>query len=385
MNEVKKHWTKWIFWFLFAVAVISVYKTLDNFNDITLWFENLFNVLAPFLAGILIAYLLYLPTKKMEKFYEKSRFKVMSKHYRKLSVFTVYLITILLLIILIRVILPVVFDSIVELSNNFQGYVKIAIERYQNMSEDSILKSDVIKDLISNAQGIDIKQYINITKITEYAKGAINFASIIFDVFVAFIVSVYILLERKEILSFLKKLAGVMFEKKTYDNLGRYFEQTNSIFFKFLASQFLDAIVVGILTSVAMWIMGIKYAPLLGFMIGSFNMIPYFGAIIAVIIATLITLITGGLSQAIWMVIVVTILQQIDANIINPKIVGDSLKISPLLVIFAVTLGGAYFGVLGMFLGVPIIAVIKILLNDYIEYKNRVKQSENIEEKEEGF
>ena len=134
-----------------------------------------------------------------------------------------------------------------------------------------------------------------------------------------------------------------------------------------------------------MWIMGIKYAPLLGFMIGLFNMIPYFGAIIAVIIATLITLITGGLSQAIWMVIVVTILQQIDANIINPKIVGDSLKISPLLVIFAVTLGGAYFGVLGMFLGVPIIAVIKILLNDYIEYKNRIKQSENIEEKEEGF
>ena len=109
-------------------------------------------------------------------------------------------------------------------------------------------------------------------------------------------------------------------------------------------------------------------------------MIPYFGAIIAVAIATLITLITGGLSQAIWMLIVVTILQQIDANIINPKIVGDSLKISPLLVIFAVTIGGAYFGVLGMFLGVPIIAVIKIILNDYIEYKNRIKQNENIEE-----
>ena len=257
MNEVKKHWTKWIFWFLFAVAVISVYKTLDNFNDITSWFGELFNILAPFLAGILIAYLLYLPTKKVEEFYQRSKFKVISKHYKKISVFTVYLITILLLLILIRIILPVVFDSVIELTNNFQGYVKIAIERYQNTPEDSILKSDAIKDLIANVQGIDIKQYINISKITEYAKGAINFASIIFDVFVAFIVSVYILLERKEILEYLKKLAGAMFEKKTYDNLGRYFEQTNSIFFKFLASQFLDAIVVGILTSVAMWIMGI--------------------------------------------------------------------------------------------------------------------------------
>lgn len=102
-------------------------------------------------------------------------------------------------------------------------------------------------------------------------------------------------------------------------------------------------------------------------------MIPYFGAIIAVIIATIITFITGGGSQAVWMLIITTILQQIDANIINPKIVGESLKISPLLVIMAVTIGGAYFGVLGMFLAVPVVAIIKLLLSDYIEVKNSMK------------
>ena len=96
-------------------------------------------------------------------------------------------------------------------------------------------------------------------------------------------------------------------------------------------------------------------------------------AIIAVVIAGLITLITGGLSQVIWMFIVVIILQQIDANIINPKIIGQSLKISPLLVIFAVTVGGAYFGVLGMFLAVPVAAVLKIVVNDWIEFKNKKK------------
>ena len=131
----------------------------------------------------------------------------------------------------------------------------------------------------------------------------------------------------------------------------------------------LDGIVVGILTSIAMSILGVKYAVVLGIMIGLFNMIPYFGAIIAVIVATIITIITGGLTQAIWMIVIVTILQQIDANIINPKIVGESLKISPLLVIFAVTLGGAYFGILGMFLAVPIAAIIKVLIEDYIEMK----------------
>ena len=376
MNEVKKHWTKWLYWFLFAVAVIAVYKTLDNFNDIASWIGNFFSIIGPFLAGILIAYLLYLPTRKMESIFEKSKIKIISKFNRKLAVFVVYLIAILLLVILIRIILPVVFDSIIELTNNFQEYFNIAVEKYKEVPEDSWIKSDLVNNLVNESQDFDIKEYINIGKITEYAKGAINAASVIFDVFVAFIVSVYILLERKEILEFLKKLAGAVFQKKTYDNLGRYFEETNGIFFKFLASQFLDAIVVGILTTIAMSIMGIKYAPLLGFMIGLFNMIPYFGAIIAVVIAALITLITGGISQAIWMVIIVTILQQIDANIINPKIVGDSLKISPLLVIFAVTICGAYFGVLGMFLGVPIIAVIKIILNDYIEYKNTKKVEE---------
>ena len=127
-----------------------------------------------------------------------------------------------------------------------------------------------------------------------------------------------------------------------------------------------------------MSIMGIKYAPFLGFMIGLFNMIPYIGAIIATVIAAIITLITGGLSQAIWMLIVVIILQQIDANIINPKIVGKSLKISPLLVLFAITIGGAYFGILGMFLAVPVIAVIRIIVEDYINYKLAVKKSKEI-------
>ena len=154
---------------------------------------------------------------------------------------------------------------------------------------------------------------------------------------------------------------------KTYSIIGKYFNRTNEIFLKFLASQLLDAIVVGVLTSIAMSILGVKYAVLLGVMIGIFNMIPYFGAIIAVVIATIITCITGGFSQAIWMVIIITILQQIDANIINPKIVGESLKISPLLVIFAVTIGGAYFGILGMFLAVPVVAVLKVFVSDYIE------------------
>ena len=170
-------------------------------------------------------------------------------------------------------------------------------------------------------------------------------------------------------------MAIAVLDKRTFINIGKYVNSTNQIFFKFIVSQFLDAIVVGTILTIAFSIMGIKYAPLLGFTVGLFNMIPYFGAIIGVAVSALITFISGGLAQTIWMTIVAIVLQQIDANIINPKILGNSLKVSPLIVIAAVTIGGAYFGVLGMFLAVPVAAALKIVVMDLIEFKLEKKKS----------
>lgn len=377
MKDIKEHWATWVFWFTCIISSIVVYKILDNWTSVGDFISNFFEIVAPFLSGILIAYILYIPVSKLEESYLKSKLKFISKNSRKLSILLVYLIVLLLIVILINFILPVVIDSVIELTNNFQGYYKLAIDNYNNLQEDSIFKSQIVVDIVNNVQNFDLAQYINVNKIFDYIKGVVGVASSVFNIFVTIIVSVYILLERTDILEFLKRLGSAIFKKNTYDNLGRYFYNTNQIFFKFLASQFLDAIVVGILTTIVMSIMKVRYAPLLGFMIGLFNMIPYFGAIIAIVLSVLITAITGGISQAIWLTIIVTIVQQIDANIINPKIVGDSLKISPLLVIFAVTIGGAYFGVLGMFLAVPVFAILKILINDYIDYKNSKKEQIN--------
>ncbi|MCI8443694.1 MAG: AI-2E family transporter [Clostridia bacterium] len=375
MNEVRNHWKKWMYWFLLGVAIIIVYKALDNFGNIVETVGKFFSIISPFFVGIFIAYLFYMPCRKIEKAYQKSKNKFIKKIARGLSIATVYIIAVLLLIILCNVILPVVIESIVDLLNNIQSYFEIAIERYHNLPEESIFKGEIVQEVIGNIQNIEIKQYLQFDKIIEYVMGAVNAVSSLFNVFVAVIVSIYILAERTQILSFLNRCANAILEEKTYRNVDKYFKHSNEIFFKFVASQFLDAIIVGILVTIAMTIMGIKFAPLLGFLIGLFNMIPYIGAIIAVAIAAIITLLTGGLSQTIWMLIVVIILQQIDANIINPKIIGQSLKISPLLVIFAITVGGAYFGILGMFLAVPAVAVVKIVVEDYVNLKLEKKQS----------
>jgi predicted PurR-regulated permease PerM len=372
MEGKNRNWTNWLFCFSIATAVVAIYKLLDNFNEITYVIKNFFSIISPFLAGILIAYILYIPCSKIEKTYKKN--KILKRRARPLSVATVYLITLIIIIILVNVILPPVIQSVVDLTNNFQNYYNIAINKINELPEDSILKSEISKNILDEIQNFDLKEIINVETITQYLQKVVGMLGGVFDIFVSIVVSIYILNSRSQIIRFLKRLAGAIFNTKSYENINKYFNRTNEIFFKFLASQMIDAVVVGVLTSIAMTIMGVKYSVLLGFMIGLFNIIPYFGAIVAVIIAGMLTFFTGGIGQTILMLVVVTILQQIDANIINPKIVGDSLKISPLLVIFAVTLGGAYFGVLGMFLAVPVIAVIKLIIDDFIDLKNNIKE-----------
>ncbi len=377
MNEIKKNLSKWMYYFLLGVAIIIVYKFFDNFTAIGEVIKKFFNIIAPFIAGALLAYLLYIPASRIEKKLSKSKRKFLKKKSRGLSVLITYILTILVIVLLVNVILPVVIDSVIELVNNFQGYWNTAIEKLNALPEDSVLKSQQVEEAIKSIgdaiQNIDLKQYVSTDRITGYIKSVLGVASGIFDVFVSIVVSVYILLQRKQIDGFFNKLTMTIFDKKTCDKIGEYIDSTNRIFFKFISSQVIDGIIVGILVTIAMSIIGVKYAVLLGFMIGLFNVIPYFGAIIAVVISILITLITGGISQTLIMAIVVIILQQIDSNIINPKIIGNSLEISPLLVIFAVTVGGAYFGVLGMFLAVPVVAVLKILINDWLEFKNKKK------------
>lgn len=376
-----KEWKKWIFWFSFAVATIIIYKTIDSVTLIFNWVGNLFNLLMPFFMALLLAYILYIPSRSIENTIKKTKLKILKNHARGLSVIIVYILAILLIFLVINVVMPTISTSIKDLANNLPNYYNNAINYFNNLEKDSTLSKINIKQYINKLQTINIEQeilkYASFNSITSVIGGLLGATNVIFDLFVTIVVSVYMLLERSDIKSFLQNLSKAVFDKKTNEAISRYYRKTNSIFFSFISSQLIDAVIVGIVTAIAMSIMKVKYAVLLGFLIGLFNIIPYFGAIVAVIISAVITIFTGGFVQAIWLTIVIVTLQQIDANIINPKILGTSLNLSPILVIFAVTVGGAYFGVIGMFLGVPVVAFLKIILEDFILIKNS-KQEETV-------
>ncbi len=381
MKDIKKNLSKWMYWFILAVAVILVYKFVDNITSIGDIINNFFNIISPFLTALLIAYLLYIPASRIENRFKKSKNKFLKKRARGLSVFLTIILTILLIILLVNVLFPIITDSIVELISNFQMYWNNTIDRLNNLPEDSILKNETVTNAVQSfgekIKEIDLMQYLNPERITGYVKSAVGVATGVFDIFVTIVASVYFLLERGKIIEYIKKIGYAVLKPETCEEIGQYCNTTNRVFFRFISSQLIDSILVGIVVTIAMSIIGVKYAILLGFIIGLFNLIPYFGAIIAVGLSILITLVTGGLSQAILMAVVVIILQQIDANIINPKIIGTSLQISPLLVIFSVTVGGGYFGVLGMFLAVPAATVLKLILDDYLDYKNKKKMIYN--------
>ena len=379
-----KNWKSLVGWFTFCVALIIIYKTLDNFSSIFSWIRNFSQIIMPFILAVIVAYVFYIPCRNLEKVYNKSKIKFIAKKKRGLATLTVYLIAGFCIFVIFRFVFPAITESVVDLASNLPGYFNRAIVYFRELPEDSILTQLNITEYVLKLKEINISskiiEFLDYDNVSKYIKGVMGITGIVFDAFVTLVVSIYLILERGDIKSFLKNLSKAVFDKEFYTKLSNYYKKTNSIFFSFISSQIIDAMVIGVITSIAMAILGVKYSVLLGFLIGLFNIIPYFGAIVAIVIAIIITIFTNGIFKAIWMAITVIILQQIDANIINPKILGESLHLSPILVIFSITLLGSYFGVLGMFLAVPIAAMIKILVLDFIEEKK--KSEKKIEKKE---
>jgi len=367
----KGEWFKWLSYFVFAVLLIVVYKTLDNFTEIRMAIMNFFRILSPFFFAILICYILYKPSAKLEGFYKSSSVNFLREKARLFSVLTVYLAVLCIISLIITFLIPVLIQSIGELISSVPVYYDLLVDRVNNLPETSFLHNFDIRGGLEAFSNNYIEQLLNSESFEGYARGILGVAGGLFRVFVSLIASMYMLLEREKIFSFCDKFSKTFFKKKTHDRLHSSIKQVNKVLFTFLASKSLDSLINLVVITIVLLVLGVPHAILLGIIAGLANFIPYFGSLIAVFVICIITLITGGLAQAIPVAILLIIFQQLDANFIEPKIMGTTLKISPLLVIFAVMVGGAYFGIIGMFLGVPIAAIIKFIIDDYMKSRKK--------------
>ena len=374
---------KWLPICIIAVILMIAYKTIDNFTQITSAIGRFFWVISPLLYGILFAYFLYIPHSKLEKFFGKiktKKFKFISKHARGISTFTVFILLIVVIAFIMNYMLPILFSSILDFANSIPGYINAVMDFFDNLSDDSVWADLNIADYLRSNSADLVNLLVNPAGIEQVARGIISFLGEIFNIILGLIVSLYLLLERDSIAEYFKRLNNAVFknEKTRIRSVG-YMSQINNVLFTFIASKGLDSLINFVTVTTILFILQIPYALLLGLIAGLFNFIPYLGSIIAVFVICLITLITGDVSKTIQVFIPLIIFQQLDGNYIEPRIMKSSLKISPILVIIAVVIGGAYFGIAGMFLAVPIAVIIKQLLLEYMHTTEYSPQEDSTE------
>lgn len=375
MRKFDKYRT-WIIAFVFMVAVITVYKTFDNFNKIKEFFAVFAKSLSPFVIGFIIAYILNIPATKIENLCRKSKYAFFKKRSKGISIISVYLLTATIFYVAISAIAPALYRNFVDLYNNIPGYMTKALATIENLQKDYGFSLFEINEAnLLNAFNSFLGK-IDITELGKYAQGVVNITSGVINAFIGIIVSVYMLIEKEKIAEGMKRISRILFKQERSEKIITTIRKINNIFSKYLFCLVIAATIMAVLATIVLSVLRVKYAIMLGIMIGIFNLIPYFGAIIAGVIAVLITLLTGGFFQALWTAILLIILQQIDGNFTSPKIMGEVLDASPLLIIFAVTLGGGLFGIGGMILSVPVAITLKMAITEFIDEKER-EESEN--------
>jgi len=356
---------KWLPAFIFAVSLIILYKTLDNFGEIIEGICNFFRIFSPFLFGILIVCFLYIPCEKLERLYKKSKRNFIAKKARGLSVFSVYSALALIVALVVTFVLPILIKSLIEFAGSIPVYYKHIMDKFPN---NAILKNFDLSDLT---------RLLDPNKLEQLRKSIMIFTSGVFNVIMGLVVSIYILLDRGNIIDFFNRISGVIFKEKTRNQLEKYLHQINKVIFAFISGKSIDSVVNAVVVTIILLILNVKYAFLLGLICGIANFIPYLGSLMAVVFVSVITLLTGGTAKAIATLISLIIFQQIDGNFIEPKIMGRTLRINPLLVIFSVITGGAYFGVIGMFLAVPVVTLLKQVLLEYIDSRDAKNNAMN--------
>lgn len=379
MQKFEKY-SKWVMGLIFAIIVIAVYKTFDNFNKIAELIKTAWSALTPFVVGFIIAYIFNMPINKLSARLKKSKKEFFRKNSKPISIISVYFIAVLLLLVVIRSIVPALYRNVLDLYYNVPKYFDETISAVVKWQKEHSITLFEVDELNATKAFNNILSSIDITQFSKYAQGVVKITSGVVNVMIGVIASVYMLIEKERIIALGKRLCKVIFKEETAKKFISDVAKINQIFSKYIFCLLLDAVMMTVLATVILSLLKVKYAIILGALIGICNLIPYFGAIIAGVSSVIITFITGGLLKAVWAAIALAMLQQVDGNFIGPKIMGEVLDISPLWIIFAVTLGGGLFGVGGMVISVPIFMVIKMIMSEVVTQLEQKKASRQAEE-----
>lgn len=374
-----------------SVTVISVYIVFlllfnieSIFKIIASFISSIIHLISPLLTGIVIAYILYPIRKTIESYLKYNKiFKIQSFSKRRIT--SVILSYICILAVISVLIWGIYFMIGGQLSNNTT--IANIISDINTYLSNTSLSPSLIKETIDNinspiinflqpyiVDGLNIVQRYVIENLSHMTSSLVSIGSSIASFFISFIISIYLLKDSEYFINLWNKLYYLIFRGNSLGKRLNYiFTVIHEVFGKFIKGQLLEALFVGILSSIALTIAGIRYSFVIGTIAGISNMIPYVGPIVGTIVAAIMGILSGQPIKILYAVIAMLIVQQIDNHFLAPQIVGNSVGLHPVFTMMAILIGGNIGGLIGMLIAVPLAASFNVLFSSW--YHNHIENN----------
>lgn len=350
-----------------------------RYTGVSNYWKKLVTILQPIIIGLVLGYLLNPVMKFVEKYaarFLKGRVKsekTVKKLSRGIGIVGAVAFLILIFVLLIAAIVPSISESVQEIVIKLPEEVKQLIAWVDEYAKGDTELAAFVNQVIETATTA-LQDFLNITVlpqiqtyVAQITSGAIFVVKLLINILVGLIVSVYVMAAQEKFAGQAKKIIYALFKPVRANVIIKTARKSNEIFGGFITGKLLDSLIIGLLAYIVLTIMGMPDTVLVAVIIGVTNVIPFFGPFIGAIPSFIIIVLQDPM-KGIYFLIFVVILQQIDGNIIGPKILGNSTGLSSFWVVFAILVFGGLWGFFGMLLGVPIMAVIYYIVDETVKY-----------------
>ncbi len=394
--KLKEHFRKGMTAFLVIAASIVFYFALLRFDYISAFFLRVLNIVKPIIYGLVFAYLLNPIVKLVEKYVKKIFGRRMEQEKwvrgasRSIGILAALLFAAAVIAALFQMLIPELIKSIRDLVMALPGQIQNVIDYLTKLQEGDEAFRNILENILIKGRETfetwvetDLLRQTN-ALMTGLTTGVISVVNGVMDILIGLIVSVYVLYSKEMFLGQSRKLIYALMPPKRANQTLHIAKKSNEIFGGFLIGKLIDSAIIGVLCFIGVSILKMPYALLVSVIVGVTNVIPFFGPYIGAIPSTILILLADPV-KGIYFIIFILLLQQLDGNIIGPRILGDSTGLSAFWVVFAILLGGGLFGVVGMIVGVPTFAVLyyigKTFIYQKLEHKKLPTDTESYDEK----
>lgn len=372
----RKYFTISVYVLTVLVIITLFVKIVFSWEDIGRLLSGFISALSPFLMGFFIAYLLNPFVKILSHKVFRKVCKIKSRTICSvLAILCTYILAFGLFGVVIIFLMPQIARSITDLVTLIPEWIQEIIVGLNDLLEkmkemlptvDFTFLDDIVNDNLPQILDVNVITGWISSFVPQFFVTSIGVIKGIFNLLVAIIVSVYMLYDKHTLGSAANRLLHACVSKTRADSITTTAKECNSIFGGFISGKMLDSLIIGVICFVGMSLLRLPYTLLISLIVGITNMIPYFGPWIGAIPGVIIILLISPI-QALIYIIFVLILQQFDGLYLGPKILGNSTGLRPMWIIFAITFGGYIGGVIGMFLGVPVVAVLAFLIGRWVD------------------